>query len=144
MSKRNKRTPVVNARGKPRMMTKDDKPGFCAFWAERMYEVLRQKGDLTDEEKTYLMDKLESMKDEKLKSIIVGLIGWGDEERGEVETFVAIGIELFKSATLSNIREAVRVVELRSLVAGLPIPESLTISQNCEVVDDPEVFDLEG
>lgn len=101
-----------------------------------MYEVLRYKGDLTEDEKTYLMSKLENMRDEKLKSIITGLIGWGDEERGEIETFVAISIEVLKLSTPSKIREAARIVELRSVLHNLAPNPSLEQSKNCVVVND--------
>jgi hypothetical protein len=135
MSKRNRRLNSTSSE-KPRLINKDDIPGFIAFWSNRMYEVLRYKGDLTEDEKTYLMSKLENMKDEQLKSIITGLIGWGDEERGEIETFVAISIEVLKLSTPSKIREAARIVELRSVLHNLAPNPSLEQSKNYVVVDD--------
>ena len=44
------------------------------------------------------------------------LIGWSDDTRAEIETFVAIAIELMKGASVSSLRSATRTVELRYLM----------------------------
>jgi hypothetical protein len=50
-----------------------------------------------------------------MQSAVAGLIGWGDEERAEIETFVAIAIEVMKKTNVSKLREAAQTVELRYL-----------------------------
>ncbi len=45
---------------------------------------------------------------------------WGDDERAEVETFVAIAIEVMKRTNVSKLRECARIVELRYLSHDLP------------------------
>ena len=62
------------------------------------------------------MERVAKLKDERLQAAIAGLIGWGDDERAEIETFVAIAIEVMKRTNVSKIREAAQVVELRYLV----------------------------
>jgi len=44
------------------------------------------------------------------------LIGWGDDERAELETFCAIALEVMKQASPSKLREAALRVELRFLM----------------------------
>jgi len=51
-----------------------------------------------------------------MQAAIAGLIGWGDEERAEIETFVAIAIEVMKKTNVSKLREAAQTVELRYLM----------------------------
>ncbi|NDD54220.1 hypothetical protein EBZ39_10155, partial [bacterium] len=63
------------------------------------------------------------LKDARLKACVADLIGWGDEERAEIETFVAIAIEVMKRTNVSKLREAARVVELRHLVSLQPETE---------------------
>lgn len=129
------------AAGKPpkyRQTQTSDIPGFKAFWANRMYELVKIKADLTEDEKAYLVEKLESMRDEKLKSIIVGLMGWGDDERAEVQTYVAVTLELLQRATPSAVKEACRIVEIRSLSAATELPEVYEESKNCVVVSDSD------
>lgn len=123
---------------KYRQMQTSDIPGFKAFWANRMYELVKIKADLTEDEKAYLVEKLESMRDEKLKSIIVGLMGWGDDERAEVQTYVAVTLELLQRATPSAVKEACRIVEIRSLSAATELPEVYEESKNCVVLTPEE------
>ena len=89
---------------------------FVAMQAERMRELLQQRSSLPREELEYLVEAASKLKDERLKSTIAGLIGWGDEERAEIETFIAIAIEVMKRTNVSKLREAAQTVELRYLV----------------------------
>jgi hypothetical protein len=47
---------------------------------------------------------------------VAALIGWGDDERAEVETFVAIAIEVIKRTNVGKLRECARIVELKYYV----------------------------
>jgi hypothetical protein len=99
-------------------MTSRAKPGadFVAAQADRMYELLRQRAAVSREDLEYVADAVSRLKDPRLKACVADLIGWGDEERAEVETFVAIAIEVMKRTNVSKLRECARVVELRHLV----------------------------
>lgn len=90
--------------------------GLANYLSARCTELLRHKGDLTDDEKAYLFDKLETMKDEKLKSIITGLVGWGDDERAELETTISVLLQVMRTATPKQIRSAAMTVEYQSLM----------------------------
>lgn len=79
----------------------------------RMGEILQQRSNIPHEELEYVVEKTHKMHDERLKSAITGLIGWGDDERAELETFVAIGLELMKKVSPSRLQEATRIVEIR-------------------------------
>lgn len=89
---------------------------FVAEQAERMRELVQQRSALPREELEYLAERVIKLKDERLQAAITGLIGWGDEERAELETFVAIAIEVMKRTNVSRLREAAQTVELRYLV----------------------------
>ena len=89
---------------------------FVAIQAERMRDLLQQRAAIPREELEYLVERVAKLKDDRLQAAIAGLIGWGDEERAELETFVAIAIEVMKRTTVSKLREAAQIVELRYLV----------------------------
>jgi hypothetical protein len=89
---------------------------FVALQAERMRELLHQRATVPREELEYLVERVAKLKDERLQAAVAGLIGWGDEERAEIETFVAIAIEVMKKTNVSKLREAAQTVELRYLV----------------------------
>ena len=90
--------------------------GLSNHLAARCKELLTVKGDLSDNEKAYLLEKLEYMKDEKLKGIIIDLIGWGDDERAELETMFSVLLEVMRRATPEMIRSAAKTVEFRTLL----------------------------
>ena len=85
----------------------------------RMIELIQSRSNLSREDLEYVVTHAAAMKDERLKSCIAQLIGWGDEERAEIETFVAIAIQIMKKTTLTRIREAAQIVEIRHLVKPL-------------------------
>lgn len=89
---------------------------FVASQAERMRELLQQRASLPREELEYLVERVSKFKDDRLQAAVAGLIGWGDDERAELETFVAIAIEVMKKTNVSKLREAAQTVELRYLV----------------------------
>ena len=100
----------VDARNK--VTVDHQKIALVSFWTDRCQELLQQKGDLTDDEKEYLAKVLGTMRDEKLKNIIAGLLGWGDEERAEMQTFCAIALEMMQMVSSATIRDAAQRVEM--------------------------------
>lgn len=88
---------------------------FVAGQASRMAELLQQRAAIPREDLEYLAERVAKLKDERMQSAVAGLIGWGDEERAEIETFVAIAIEVMKKTNVSKLREAAQTVELRYL-----------------------------
>jgi hypothetical protein len=89
---------------------------FVEEQARRMTELLQMRAALPEDDLAYLVEKLDRMKDERLKSCVAALIGWGDDERAEVETFVAIAIEVMKRTNVGKLRECARIVELKYYV----------------------------
>lgn len=102
-------------------MTARERPDadFVAQQAKRMIHLLRDRAALPPEDLEYVVERVAGMEDERLKACIAELIGWGDDERAEIETFVAISIEVLKTTNLSKIREAARVVNLRLLMKDM-------------------------
>ena len=92
---------------------------FVAQQANRMLELLHQRATLPREDLEYLVETVAKLKDERLKACVAELIGWGDEDRAEIETFVAIAIEIMKKTNVSKLREAAMTVELRYHMKGL-------------------------
>jgi hypothetical protein len=89
---------------------------FVAEQSKRMYELLRLRGNLPPEDLEYVVERIAKMKDRKLQECVAELIGWGDDERSEIETFIAIAIEVMKRTNMSKLRECARIVELRYYV----------------------------
>ena len=86
---------------------------FVEEQTRRMRELLQMRAALPQEDLEYLVEKVERMKDERLKSCVAALIGWGDDERAEVETFVAIAIEVMRRTNVGKLRECARIVEMK-------------------------------
>jgi hypothetical protein len=96
-------------------MSRRPKPDgdFVAEQAARMHTVLRERAAVPREELEYLVERVSRLRDDRLQAAVAGLIGWGDEERAEIETFVAIAIEVMRQTSVSRLRAAARTVELR-------------------------------
>jgi hypothetical protein len=92
---------------------------FVAQQANRMRELLHQRAALPREDLEYVVETVAKLKDERLKACVAELIGWGDEDRAEIETFVAIAIEIMKKTNVSKLREAAMTVELRYHMKGM-------------------------
>jgi hypothetical protein len=92
---------------------------FVAQQANRMREMLHQRATLPREDLEYLVETVAKLKDERLKACVAELIGWGDEDRAEIETFVSIAIEVMKKTNVSKLRDAAMTVELRYHMKGL-------------------------
>jgi hypothetical protein len=93
--------------------------GFVAEQANRMKELIQYRAALNRDDLEYVVERVAKMKDERLQQCVAELIGWGDDERAELETFVAIAIEVMKRTNISKLRECARVVELRFLAGEL-------------------------
>ena len=89
---------------------------FVAMQAERMTHLLQQRAALPREDLEYLVERVAKLKDVRMQMCIAELIGWSDDTRAEIETFIAIAIELMKGASVSSLRSATRTVELRYLM----------------------------
>ena len=81
-----------------------------------MQHLLRDRAALSPDDLEYVVQAVDKLKDERLKACVAELIGWGDDERAEIETFVAIALQVLKATNVSKIREAARVVNLRVLM----------------------------
>ena len=86
------------------------------FWTQRCRELLQERNNLTHDDLEYVAVTVSKLKDERLKTCIADLIGWGDDERAEMETFCAIALEAMKLSSPSRLREAALRVELRYLM----------------------------
>lgn len=92
-----------------------DKELVIGFWTLRLKELLQERNNLGEDDIAYTAARAEAMKDKRLAGCITELIGWGTDERAELETFAAIALELMKTATPNQIRNAARIVEIRYL-----------------------------
>lgn len=82
---------------------------------KRLTEILQLRGRPSDEDIAYTLEKLNKLRDDRMRDVFIQAIGWGDEERAELETFIAIALHVLKKTNPSKIREAARIVELRYL-----------------------------
>ena len=97
------------------------KPVAYAEWLVTHYgdlikEHLQGRANLPQEDLEYLVLKLDTMKDERLKNCVATLLGWGDDERAELETFCAIALEVMRNTPPSRLHAAARTVEIRVLM----------------------------
>ena len=93
-----------------------DKELLITYWTKRCKELLQDRNNLGPEDLSFVALKIAGMKDERLAACLTELIGWGTEERAELETFAAIAIELMKFANPSQVRAAARIVEIKYLM----------------------------
>ena len=89
---------------------------FVEMQAARMTHLLQQRAALPREDLEYVVERVSKLKDARLQMCVAELIGWSDDTRAEIETFIAIAIELMKKASVNSLRSATRTVELRYLV----------------------------
>lgn len=99
-------------------MTKRERmPNYLPdMMAARMTELVQMRANIPHEDLEYLVERIDKLKDERLKSCVAALIGWGDDERAELETFIAVALEIMKKTNPSKVREATRLVNLRYLL----------------------------
>lgn len=93
--------------------------GLPAEMSARMVGLIQQRANLPREDLEYVVEAVAKLKDERLKACVAELIGWGDDERAELETFVAVAIEIMKTTNPSKLRNATRVVALRTYMKDL-------------------------
>ena len=84
--------------------------------AARMTQIVQMRGNIEREDLEYLVERIDKLKDERLKSCVASLIGWGDDERAELETFIAVALEVMRKTNPSKVREAARLVHIRFLM----------------------------
>ena len=89
---------------------------FVAEQSLRMKELLHLRAALPREDLEYVVERIAKLKDTRLQECIGTLIGWSDDERAEIETFVAIALEVMKRTNVSKLRECARIVELQYYV----------------------------
>ena len=100
------------------MAAKTDQSLLISFWSQRCKQLLQMRNNLPRDDLEYVAEKVSTFKDTRLQQCITTLIGWGDDERAELETFCAIALELMKDLTPSQMHEAARKVEIRFLNKG--------------------------
>ena len=86
---------------------------FIKNVTREMVEVVQLRGNLTQDDLEYLLDKVLKLKDERLKQIAAELVGWGDDERARIETFIAIALEVMKRTRPSVLRDCAMMVEIK-------------------------------
>ena len=105
----------VKSRKGSLMAAKDYQRELVNHWTIKCRDLLQTRSNLTREDLEYLVEKTSALKDERLKECVATLIGWGDDERAELETFCAIALEAMKLSSPYKLREAARNVEIRYL-----------------------------
>lgn len=86
---------------------------LLAFYTNRSTAITRGRGNLSRKDLEYVAQAAEKLKDKRLQECIAELIGWGDDERSELETLLAIGFEAMKLCSPSRLREAAMRVSLK-------------------------------
>lgn len=84
-----------------------------AEWKIKLRNLLQERNNLTREDLEYLVSSIHGLRDARLKKSIACLVGWGDDERSELDTFIAISLQLMTETTPSRLRSAVEAVELK-------------------------------
>lgn len=86
---------------------------LLVYYTNRSTAVMRGRGNLSREDLEYVAQAAEKLKDKRLQECIAELVGWGDDERSELETLLAIGFEAMKLCSPSRLREAAMRVSLK-------------------------------
>jgi hypothetical protein len=86
---------------------------LLAHYSNRSTVIMHSRGNLPREDLEYVVQAVAKLKDVRLQEGIAELIGWGDEERSELETLLAIGFEAMKLCSPSRLREAATRVSLK-------------------------------
>lgn len=86
---------------------------LLVYYTNRSTAVMRGRGNLSREDLEYVAQAAEKLKDKRLQECIAELIGWGDDERSELETLLALGFEAMKLCSPSRLREAAMRVSLK-------------------------------
>lgn len=86
---------------------------LLTYYTNRSTAITRGRGNLSREDLEYVAEAASKLKDKRLHECIAELIGWGDDERSELETLLAIGFEAMKLCSPSRLREAAMRVSLK-------------------------------
>lgn len=97
--------------------TRDFQRAVVGYWTQRCRELLQERKNLQRDDLEYVVEQAAKLKDQRLQNCIAELIGWGDDERAELETFCAIALDVMEHASPSKLREAAQRVELRVLLS---------------------------
>lgn len=95
------------------------KEALITHWTLKLKDLLQDRNNLSEDDLGYLVSRIEPMRDERLKSCVATLVGWGTEERAELETFCSIALELMAEARPSRLGEMARRVELKAYLKGI-------------------------
>lgn len=95
------------------LTSRELKEALITYYAAKLKEILHERNNLSREDLEYVAERAAKLKDERLSQCIATLIGWGDEERAELETFCAVALEVMKMSSPSKLREAALRVEIR-------------------------------
>lgn len=103
-----------------RVGTKEYFDVLIKHYSVRATWLVHCKGNLDRSELEYLIEVGSKLKDQRLKDCIVGLVGWGDDERAELETLLALGFEAMRLCSPSRLREAATRVGLKYYMKDIP------------------------
>lgn len=109
-------TPESLRQRRESMKSHDFAAWLVGHYGATIQQHLQGRGNLSRDDLEYAVEKAAQMKDARLSACIATLIGWGDEERAEVETFCAVALEVMRHTPPSRLRECARLVELRYLM----------------------------
>lgn len=101
-----------------RMQSREFADFLMDHYGPLLKDHLQGRNNLAQDELEYTVEKVAAMKDARLAQNIATLIGWGDAERAEIETFCAIALEVMSRARPSVLRDAAMIVEMRALGQG--------------------------
>lgn len=93
--------------------SKEYHDSLIKYYSVRRTALMHGRGNLSRDDLEYLMVAASKLKDERLKQCIAELVGWGDEERAELETMLALGCEAMRLCSSSRMREAAMRVSLK-------------------------------
>jgi hypothetical protein len=103
-----------------RVGTKEYFDALIKHYSVRATWLVQCKGNLERDDLEYLIEVGSKLKDQRLKDCIVGLVGWGDDERAELETLLALGFEAMRLCSPSRLREAATRVGLKYYMKDIP------------------------
>jgi hypothetical protein len=86
---------------------------LLTYYTNRSTAITRGRGNLSREDLEYAAQAAEKLKDKRMQECIAEMVGWGDDERSELETLLAIGFEAMKLCSPSRLREAAMRVSLK-------------------------------
>lgn len=86
---------------------------LLTYYTNHSTAIMRGRGNLSHDDLEYVAQVASKLKDKRLQECIAKMVGWGDDERSELETLLAIGFEAMKLCSPSRLREAAMRVSLK-------------------------------